>query len=138
MRLLEDRQLYKGVFWIVDLENIYNNSNYCFTIPSDEYGNVQPDDLYLNAKSGTTYNHEKLWNSLPRKMTQGRAFNYYPRGRVEIQNEKATIYLNPNIYTEEIVDFLVDGFNLARRNGIKVVLVHADGTEHYKCYLDRK
>lgn len=136
MKLLEDRQLYKGVFWIVDLENTYNNSNYCFTIPSDEYGNVQADDLYLNAKSGTTYNHEKLWNTLSKRMTQGKPFNYYPRGRVEIQNGKATIYLNPNINTKEIVKFLVDEFNLTERNGIKKIIIHSDGSNHYKCFLD--
>lgn len=136
MKLVEDKQSYKGVFWIVDLENTYNNSNYCFTIPSDEYGNVQADELYLNAKSGTTYNHEQLWNSLSRRMTQGKPFNYYPRGRVEIQNGKATIYLNPNINTQEVVNFLIDEFNLKERNGIKKIIIHPDGSNHYKCFLD--
>ena len=61
MKLVEGEQLYKGVFWIVDLENMHTNSNYCFTIPSDEYGNVQADELYLNAKSGTTYNSLQMF-----------------------------------------------------------------------------
>ena len=65
MILNDDHQLYKGVFWIIDSENLENNKNYCFTIPSDQYGNVASTDLELNAKSGTTYNHEKLWKSLP-------------------------------------------------------------------------
>lgn len=87
MILNEDHQLYKGVFWIIDSDNLENNKNYCFTIPSDQYGNVDSTDLDLNAKSGTTYNHEKLWKSLPRLFTQGKQYNYFPRGRVEIQTD---------------------------------------------------
>ena len=110
--LKEDLQLYKGVFWIVDLDNLCNNRNYCFIIPSDIYGNPISDTDELNAKSGITYNHERLWESLPRKITLGRDFNYFPRGRVEIANQKATVYLNPHINTPEVQDFIKDQFNL--------------------------
>lgn len=134
--LKEDLQLYKGVFWIFDLDNLDNNRNYCFTIPSDIYGNPISDTDELNAKSGRTYNHERLWASLPRNMTLGHDFNYFPRGRVEIANQKATVYLNPNINTPEIQDFIKEQFNLYTKNGIKNVVFHSDGSEHYKCYLD--
>ena len=134
--LNEDAQLYKGAFWIVDQNNVEKNAKYCFAIPSDCYGNIEANDLELNAKSGTTYNHEKLWRSLPRSLTLGKAFNYFPRGRVEIQNAKATIYLNPQINTEEIQQFIIGEFNLYRYNGINKVIFHSDGSEHYKCFLD--
>ena len=134
--LTEDLQLYKGVFWIVDLENIYNNRNYCFTIPCDTYGNNLNPSLELNAKSGTTYNHEKLWKLLPSKVTHNKPFNYYPRGRVEVANNKATIYLNPNINTEEVQKFIKNEFNLSEHNGIKKIIFHSDGSSHYNCYLD--
>lgn len=136
MILNEDHQLYKGVFWIIDPNNIENNKNYCFTIPSDQYGNIDSTDLELNAKTGTTYNHEKLWKSLPRLFTQGKQYNYFPRGRVEIQNSKATIYLNPTINNEEVQKFLIDEFHLTKSNGINKIVFHSDGSEHYKCYLD--
>ena len=29
MKLFEDSQLYKGIFWIVDLDDISNNNKYC-------------------------------------------------------------------------------------------------------------
>lgn len=134
--LTEDLQLYKGIFWIIDRDNIYNNKNYCFTIPCDVYGNSIDPTLNLNAKSGTTYNHEQLWKLLSSKQTHGNAYNYYPRGRVEVANSKATVYLNPNINTGEIQDFIKKEFNLTEHNGIRKVTFHSDGSAHYECYLD--
>ena len=136
MLLNEDTQLYKGVFWIVNQDNMEENKSYCFTIPSDCYGNVEACELTLNAKSGTTYNHEKLWKELPRVFTQGKPFNYYPRGRVEIQNGKATVYLNPHINNEDVQQLVIEEFNLTKKNGINKVIFHSDGSEHYRCYLD--
>jgi len=134
--LNEDSQLYKGVFWIVDFDMVENNRQYCFTIPSDADGNPTSDDLDLNAKSGRTYNHEKLWNSLPARMRYGHGFKFYPRGRVEISHGQATVYLNPHINTEDIQEFIKSEFNLTERNGIKKVAFFSDGSDHYKCYFD--
>lgn len=136
MRLVEDQQLYKGVFWIINFEDMSLNKDYCFLIPIDSNGNVDSFNTSLNAKSGKTYNHERLWNTLPRSMTYRHDYNWFPRGRVEIQNGKATIYLNPNINTDEIRDFIIDEYNLSSYNGIKKIVFHSDGSEHYKCYLD--
>ena len=62
---------------------------------------------YGVAKSGNTFNHKLLWERRP------------------------VIYMNPNIGEEYIAE-------------IKIVFVltddpviHYDGSEHYKCYLDR-
>lgn len=138
MRLQEDTQLYKGVFWIKDLDDIYANRDLCFQIPCDMSGLVDDiSKLELNAKSGNTYNHEKLWNELPSKLTDDKPFNYYPRGRVEIKNGIVDIFLNPNINIPEIIDFLKSEFNLSEYNGIKKIRIHNDCSEHYKCYLDR-
>ena len=130
--------LAQGVFWIVDLENLYNNEDYCFPIFCDAYGNnLSVDSEYeLNAKSGTTYNHQALWKKLPKKLTHGQEFDYYPRGRVQIANQKAVVYLNPNINTEDVQKFIIDEFNLSRINGIESIVFNSDGSEHYKCYLD--
>ena len=136
--LNEDSQLYKGVFWIVESDMVEKNRKYCFTIPSDTDGNPTSDDLDLNAKSGKTYNHERLWNSLPARMRYGRDYKFYPRGRVEISNGKATVYLNPHINTEDVQEFIKSEFNLTDRNGIKKVVFFSDGSEHYKCYLDKE
>lgn len=134
-RLVEDSQLYKGIFWIVNLDDYSLNSNYCFLIPTNLNGdNIENVDV--NAKSGTTFNHERTWNSLPRKLTQGEKYNYFPRGRVEINHGKAIIYANPHICNNELKNFIIDGFNLNKHNGISEIIVKADGSEHYKCFLD--
>lgn len=132
--------LAQGVFWIVDLDNIYDNDKYCFPICSDADGNIinNNSSYELNAKSGITYNHKLLWERLPKSLTQGHLFDYYPRGRVQINNRKAIIYLNPNINTDEIQKFIIDEFNLYKINGLKKVVFMSDGSEHYKCYLDEE
>ena len=127
--------LYKGIFWIVNMDDIYANDKYCFLIPTDMNGKVA-SSIDLNAKSGTTYNHERTWKMLSSVYTHGKPYNYYPRGRVEIANGKAIIYLNPVINTEEVKRFLTSEFHLYEINGIKSVRMISDGSEHYKCYLD--
>ena len=130
--------LAQGVFWIVDIENMSDNKKYCFPIFSDSNGNILATDgsYALNAKSGTTYNHEKLWDQLPKSYTHNQPFDYYPRGRVQISNGKAIVYLNPNINTVEVQNFIKNEFNLRQINGITKVTFISDGSEHYKCYLD--
>ena len=136
MYLTEDSELYKGIFWIVDDDNIYLNSNYCFKIPSDIHGNSTDGTLELNAKSGSTYNHKLVWRGLTKKQTKGKSYNYFPRGRVEIHNGVAKIFLNGNINTVEVLDFLIDEFNLNSHNGIKDIKVIEDNSKHYLCHLD--
>ena len=107
-----------GVFWVVDGELL--------AIPFDE--NIEVGI----AKSGRNYNHKLLWESV-RPPKCKKKFDYYPRGRVEINaKETAVIYLNPNI-DEEMLAQIREFFGLPE--GVRV---HYDGSEHYYCYLDRK
>jgi len=137
--LFEDSQLYKGIFWITDLEDIGANQLY-FQIPVDAYGNIdlEFDRMCLNSKNADNYNHKNVWGELSSKETHNKPFDYYPRGRVEIANAKATIYLNSHICTTEVIDFIKRKFNLTDHNGIKKVSVVVDGSDHYQCYLDKE
>jgi len=128
--LLESSELYKGIFWVKDIDN--PTTELFFTIPSNVYGNVEATNL--TAKSGTTHNHKALWSTLG-KVTEGKPYNYFPRGRVEIANRKATVYFNQNLNTEFIKKLIVDTYNLTTRNGIEKVTFIVDGSEHYKSYL---
>lgn len=137
MEILKDnKELYKGIFWIVDQDDLENNKNYCFQIPVNSDGDIISNDFISNAKSGTTYNHKNTWNSLSSKLTKNKSFDYFPRGRVEINNGKAIIWVNPNLYNEEVKKFIIDEFNLNKHNNIKEVVMKADFSAHYKCYLD--
>ena len=125
--LLESSELYSGIFWIKDIDNPTNEL--FFQVPTDEFGN---SSNIFNSKDGSTYNHELTWKELH----QNKPFNYYPRGRVDIQNGVARIFINPNLNTPKIISLIKDKFNLTEMNGIKKVKVLVDNSEHYRCHLD--
>ena len=134
----EDSQLYKGIFWIKDVDDIAQSILY-FQIPVDASGTIEMDALdrlRLNSKNNDNYNHKLVWADLTSKETGGKPFDYYPRGRVEISNGKAIIYANPNVCSAELVYCLKKFFNLTSHNGINSVRLIPDFSDHYKCYLD--
>lgn len=48
--LRENKELYKGIFWIVDQDDLENNKNYCFQIPVNSDGDVISNYFILTAK----------------------------------------------------------------------------------------
>ena len=107
----------RGVFWIVEDEL----KAFVFE-EGAEYG---------VAKSGNTFNHKLLWDAV-RPAKCNRAFDYYPRGRVDYNGKgRPVIYMNPNI-GEEYVSEIEKAFSLTED-----AIIHYDGSEHYKCYMDR-
>jgi len=105
----------KGVFWLIE------DKLYSFPYRGDSVG---------VAKSGTTYNHKKLWPEVKPKGIN-KPYNYYPRGRVEITNKgTVVIWLNP-IISEDWIPQIKTDFELSEEPIIKY-----DNSKHYKCYLD--
>lgn len=80
----------QGVFWIIDGKLI------CSKEPPG-----------IPAK-----HHKKEWEQLPTEITQGKPYNYYPMGRVDLRYNKASIYLQPAIHTDSIKKMIVKEFNL--------------------------
>jgi len=122
----KDKNLYKGIFWLVDDKLVY-----CSCV-CDKNGNPLEE---LNENATTifgAYNHKIYWASLPTATTQGKSYNYFPRGRVEIANGRAKIFLSPHLYTDEIKERIVQLFGLA---GIEIKYI-PDGSNHYRCHLD--
>ena len=102
---------------------------YCVKVPCDRNGKPTKQ-VEFSSKSGDNFNHKAEWAKLDRKLTGGHAYNYYPRGRVEIKDKrKAKIFLNPDIATDEIIAYIVEKFRLQHRK-VKVI---ADGSKHYHC-----
>ena len=129
-------KLYRGIFWIKDIERLASvvlkaecNSNGFFIIVPD---------FELLAKSGAEFNHQAAWSTLPKRETENKPYNYYPRGRVEIRNSKAVIYANGNIVDDRLREWAINEFNLIEENGIEKVKLKTDMSNHYLCYLDRK
>ena len=135
-------ELCSGIFWVIaDSLDLEDYRLLAFTIPCDRNGKpLGIHAIELNAKSGGTYNHKKLWesevkNNPAHKPYNKMDYNYYPRGRVEISNDKATIYLNPHIFETFIIADVEEQFGLTPDN-ISTGGVVADGSSHYKCWMD--
>lgn len=117
--------IYKGIFWLIEGE-LYTKKLEC-----DKSGNVIGDGSGLNSKSGDNFNHRLTWEGLPKNVTHGKEYNYYPRGRVEIKGGKAVIYLNPALNSEEMLAELTRLFGL---DELGFVRVKNDGSRHYRAY----
>lgn len=108
----------RGVFWVID------QRLYAFPF----------DGSYMHgiAKSGKTYNHEKLWEYVKPKGCN-KSFNYYPRGRVDYTGKgKPIIYMSPHIDEAYVLE-IVRVFGL-----VDDPIIRLDYSKHYHCYLDKR
>ena len=121
--------MYRGIFWIVDEEILNNNDKYLIKIKTDFKGTAIDYEYPLNSKNKDNYNHCKTWDNLPFELIRSKPFNYYPRGRIEIKNNKCKIFLNPSLKREEIINYIIDRFEL---NEIKNIRIIEDHSYHYK------
>ena len=122
----------KGIFWVV--RGDVNTKLISVSVCCDKDGNTL-EDVVIISRSGTNYNHKQEWsflNILEHRETKGKPFDYYPRGRVEIKNGKATIFLNPDINTESVIGLVKKQFELEGNPEIKSITVKSDGSKHYK------
>lgn len=119
--------LCKGIFWII------GGCLVPLKAACDKNGALsEPIPPGMLSKSGKNFNHKNAWETLPKAVTGGKAYNYYPRGRVEIKNARVTVYAN--LYTEEIQKKIIEEFQLLTENGIKKVDFKTDQSAHYMYY----
>lgn len=121
--------LYRGVFWVRSLSE---SDMIALRFLSDENGVLSDSNI-----TSKDINHKRLWERLDSVVTGGYPYNYYPRGRVELRHGKALIFCSPHICTEELKALITERFGLTSENGIKEVVLKADGSAHYQCELDR-
>ena len=122
-------QLYKGIFWYDPQREILITRK----VACDKNG-AATEVVEYSSKSGNNFNHKAEYENLPRNMTNNHPYNYYPRGRVEIKSNKATIYLNPALRTPKVMGLIYEEFGLC--NGTILVRTVADGSAHYKYLMD--
>lgn len=114
--IVPQRKTSRGVFWLINGE--------LYAYPFDE------NSTEGIAKSGNTYNHKELWESVKPKRCN-KSFDYYPRGRVEITSKgKPIIYMSPHI-DEYYVPEIRSQFGLKSEPEIRY-----DWSKHYECHLD--
>lgn len=119
----------KGIFWCANFDTecpeLITVSAAC-----DKNGDSK-EPVRFSSKSGNNFNHRPEWERLDRSITAGRPFNHYPRGRVEIKNGKATVFLNPAINKECIVRRIMDAFELMTGE-LNCINIKSDGSSHYR------
>ena len=108
----------RGVFWLMNGK--------LFAFPFD---GSHPEGI---AKSGNTYNHQKLWDSVKPKGCRV-PFNWYPRGRVELTKQNVpVIYMSPHIGVAWIPQILTAfGIHISP-------VIRYDHSVHYHCHLDEE
>ena len=125
----------KGLFWLVKNDEekfeLFCVKMLCYrdgeTLEKIETGECESEKL----------NHERAWSKLDKAVTQGKPYNYYPRGRVEIKKGKATVYLNPTLNEEAIVEKICRSFGLTRENGIVDIRIKNDNSWHYRFLMEK-
>ncbi len=118
----------KGIFWCANFDTECPKL-ITVSVACDKNGNSK-DPVQFSSKSGDNFNHKLEWEKFDRTVTAGQPFNYYPRGRVEIKNGKAIVFLNPILNKDCIVSKVMDEFGL-RTEELTGVRIKSDGSNHY-------
>ena len=114
----------KGIFW-----HLSKKSFIIVSVACDENGKAEKQAVF-SSKSGNNFNHKAEWAKLSKRVTKGRPYNYYPRGRVEIYGKSIKIFLNTDINRKEIIEEIIKRFDLSdTKKEIKII---NDGSSHYR------
>jgi len=124
----------KGLFWVIP-DNDGEQRLLSFTAVCDSNGIAVEGQPAYNSKKGNSFAHERTWASaaenLPAKI-RCKAWNFFPRGRVEIAKGIVTVYYNPTISEwTEFEDSIRNEFEL---DGHLLRFV-PDYSKHYNAHL---
>ena len=85
--------MYRGLFWVTDDGEIIT-----YKIPCDADGVMESVSLPYNSRRGDSFTHKATWKEAAQNQAReirSKAWNHFPRGRVEIKPGKVTVFLNP-------------------------------------------
>lgn len=115
----------KGIFWLITNRS---GEEQLLTVKVSCDGMGTPlVPVVFSSKSGENFNHQVEWAKFSPRLTQGKAFNYYPRGRVEVKSGKVTVYCHPDLTQPPYRDWIIEEFEIPERSRFV-----ADGSSHYK------
>ena len=123
--------MYKGIFWVKGGELI------TVKVMCDAAGDpLEP--CGFSSKSGENFNHRAEWKKLPRNVTGGHQFDYYPRGRVEISRGRISVFLNPVLCTDVMKEKILASFALIPPDCPLSARFIPDGSAHYRSILSEE
>lgn len=111
----------EGLFWLI-----------CH-IDGDAIDWSEEWELYRLFAKSDSISHRDAWAQFAQK--EDRRFrrlkyDYYPRGRVVVRHDTATIFLNRHIAVDRVLAAVSQVF------GLTAPRVHAEGGRHYRCCID--
>ena len=112
----------KGIFWYLSKRKFI-----VVFVTCNENGKAEKQAVF-SSKSGDNFNHKAEWAKLSKRITKGRPYNYYPRGRVEIYGKSIKIFLNTDINRKEIIEEIIKRFDLSETK--KEIKIINDGSSH--------
>ena len=115
------KEMTEGLFWVI-----------CSMSENEIIWNEDWELYHIFVKSDSV-SHKDAWKQIAQreeKRLRRYEYNYYPRGRVVVQNGKATVFLNQHIVKDEVIAAINKTFGLIEPK------IHAEGGEHYKCYIN--
>jgi hypothetical protein len=127
---------FSGLFWVVPLAEDFEEFD--LILKSRKYHGGIKDDPTDPETDTRLLNHERIWETIDSDYKGSHPYNYYPRGRVVINCNKAIIYLNPIINHPAITDRIINDFGLMEQYGITSVKIKSDGSAHYRCNWDEE
>lgn len=114
----------KGMFWLI-INRSGEEQLLTVKVSCDGMG-TQLVPVEFSSKSGENFNHQVERAKLSPRLTQGKSFNYYPRGRVEVKSGKVTVYCHPELTQPPYRDWIIEEFEIPEQSRYV-----ADGSAHY-------
>ena len=90
----------EGVFWVIDEKIVAVKE------PWDR-NKESPAELF---------DHQKQWSKLPDEVTQGKPFDHYPRGQVQIRDCQATVLCHHSLIHSPYPFMIAGKFQILRMN----------------------
>lgn len=126
--------MYKGIFWLVtDIES--NSDIVSVKVSCDADGNTL-ENVSFSSKDGSNFTHKVEWERLPSQITQGKPYNYFPRGRVEYRKGKVIVFCHPTLTQDKYREMITTEFELQKSAGLPIVF-KADGSYHYQALNEK-
>ena len=112
----EDDFYFQGVFWIKgnSLEEI-KNGDFELLIGSKLLTDFYGDYVRKDVPKKSALTHKNLWCDI----SDGRAWEYYPRGRVAVDQGTAYIHLNSQCTSDKIIDAITKTYGIEK---LRIVL----------------
>lgn len=121
---------HKGIFWLI--KNADDDDELLSVKVSCDPNGYPLKSADFSSVSGQNFNYRAEWEKLPRKLTKGKPFDYYPRGRVEIKDRKVTVYCHPSLTQSPYRLMITAEFGVPSATTRFV----ADGSIHYQARRD--